>query len=219
MKFKPVHPLRTLLTGLLAMLPLAATLLLLGWTLRLLSDWLGPQSAFGQLLVHVGLGMTESEIVGYLLGALLLVLAVFVLGLLVEAGLERGLARGLDSLVQRIPVVRTVYDVMQKLVALVSRAPGEGLQSMSPVWLYFGGRTGQAGTVVLGLLSTPEPVVLNGQAYYGVLVPTAPVPVGGGLLFVPVDWVQKADVGVEGLTSIYVSMGVTTAQHVRPPAA
>jgi len=218
MKFKPVHPLRTLLTGLLAMLPLAATLLLLGWTLRLLSDWLGPQSALGQLLVHIGLGMTESEIVGYLLGVLLMVLSVFVLGLLVEAGLERGLARVFDSLVQRIPVVRTVYDVMQKLVALVSRQPTEGLQSMSPVWLHFGGRDGPAGTAVLGLLSTPEPVVLNGQAYYGVLVPTAPVPVGGGLLFVPVAWVQKADVGVEGLTSIYVSMGVTTAQHVRPPA-
>ena len=37
---------------------------------------------------------------------------------------------------------------------------------------------------------------------------------GGGLLYVPVDWVTPADVGVEGLTSIYVSMGITSHQHI-----
>jgi len=222
MNFKPRHPLRTLLTGLLALLPLAATLLMLAWALRLLSDWLGPGSAFGQLLTYVGLGVAGSEIAGYLMGMLLLVLCVYLLGLLVETGLERGLARMVDAVVQRIPVVRTVYDVMQKLVALVSRPQDEGLKSMSPVWLHFGGRQDDAaatpGTRVLGLLSTPTPVLLDGQPYYGVLVPTAPVPVGGGLLFVPVDWVEAAEVGMEGLTSIYVSMGVTAGQHIGQPA-
>jgi uncharacterized membrane protein len=45
-------------------------------------------------------------------------------------------------------------------------------------------------------------------------VPTAPVPVGGGLIYVPQDWVTPADIGVDGLTSIYVSMGVTSNQHI-----
>jgi uncharacterized membrane protein len=43
--------------------------------------------------------------------------------------------------------------------------------------------------------------------------------VGGGLLFVPQDWVAPAQVGMEGLTSIYVSMGVTAHQHLGQPAA
>jgi uncharacterized membrane protein len=47
-----------------------------------------------------------------------------------------------------------------------------------------------------------------------VLVPTAPVPVGGGLIYVPEEWVSPANVGVEALTSIYVSMGVTSAQYL-----
>jgi uncharacterized membrane protein len=51
-----------------------------------------------------------------------------------------------------------------------------------------------------------------------VLVPTAPVPVGGGLLYVPEHWVTPAPVSVEALTSLYVSMGVTSAQHL-PRAA
>ena len=52
------------------------------------------------------------------------------------------------------------------------------------------------------------------------IVPTAPVPVGGALIYVPEDWVRPADVGVEALTSIYVSMGVTSSQHLgtAPPA-
>jgi uncharacterized membrane protein len=54
-----------------------------------------------------------------------------------------------------------------------------------------------------------------------VLVPTAPVPVGGGLLYVPKEWVTPADVGVDGLTSIYVSMGITSHQYIgaQRPAA
>jgi uncharacterized membrane protein len=61
-------------------------------------------------------------------------------------------------------------------------------------------------------------VILQGRRYHGVMVPTAPVPVGGGLLYVPEEWVSPADVGMEGLTSIYVSMGLTTSQYVRAPA-
>jgi uncharacterized membrane protein len=227
MKISLKHPVRTLLTGLLAMLPLAATLLLLGWVWQFLAKYLGPGSAVGQLLTSVGLGVTESELVGYLLGLLLVVVLVYGFGLLVETGLQRGMARLLESLVQRIPVVRTIYDVVQKLVALFAHKEGDDLKSMSPVWLYFGGKApaassdsqdAKAGTAVLGFLSTPQPVLISGQPYLGVLVPTAPVPVGGGLLYVPPDWVEAADIGMEAVTSIYVSMGVTSDQYLKKSA-
>ena len=68
---------------------------------------------------------------------------------------------------------------------------------------------------MLALLSTPEPVMIDGRPYLGVIVPTAPVPVGGGLLFLPQAWVRPADVGIEALTSIYVSMGMTAPQHLK----
>jgi len=215
MKPRFQHVFRTFLTGALALLPLVATLLLLGWTLRFLSGWLGPDSAFGRLLTFIGLSVTTSEAVGYMLGAFLLVACIYVFGLLVETGLQRGTARLITALVQRIPVVRTIYDVAQKLVQLFARKEGDGVKSMSPVWLYFGGKGKEQGTVVLGLLSTPQPVMLNGMPYLGVLVPTAPVPVGGGLLYVPPDWVAPANIGMEAVTSIYVSMGVTSGQHLK----
>lgn len=213
---------RPFLTGLLAILPLAATLALLTWFWQLLSAWFGPSSGLGTVLAAVGVSVSRSESVGYGLGLVLLCLAIYLLGLLVEAGLQRGLQRIVDGLVQRIPLVRNIYDVVTRMVELFSRKSGDGLGSMSPVWLHFGGRPaeGAAGSdaqkvAVLALLCTPEPVVMDGGCrYLGVLIPTAPVPVGGGLLYVPEQWVSPADIGIEGLTSIYVSMGLTTNQYV-----
>ncbi len=209
---------RTFLTGLLAALPLVATVAVFVWAARLLYEWLGPGSLVGRLLVAIGLGVTGSEVVGYLIGVLIVLLAILALGVLVQTRLRGALGRAFNNVVQRIPVVRNVYDLAKKFVDLLSQRDKDQARSMSAVWLHFGGPGGAA---VLGLLSTTEPVLVGGLPYVGVLVPTAPVPIGGGLLYVPETWVTPAEVGADGLTSIYVSMGITSAQHLglaRPPA-
>jgi len=209
--------LNTFVTGTLAALPLAATLLIFVWGSRLVVDYLGPDSLIGGLLVHIGLNISGSEPISYLIGIAVVVAALFLLGLLVQTRLRGVLEALLNGIVQRIPVVRGVYDLVQRFVGLLGpQRDADGLRSMSPVWLHFGGAGGAA---VLGLLSTPEPVRLGDADYLAVLVPTAPVPVGGGLLYVPAAWVTPAEVGIEGLTSIYVSMGITTQQHLGPAAA
>lgn len=204
------HVLKTFVTGLLAALPLAATVLVFVWVARLLVDLVGPSSFIGRGFKALGLGVTGSEIAGYLIGVAIVVAAVFGLGLFVQTRLAHLWHDMVDAVVQRVPVVRNVYDLVRKFVDLVSKRDKDGLGSMSPVWLQFGGN----GPAVLGLLSTPQPVLLDGKPFVAVLVPTAPVPVGGGLIYVPQDWVRPAEIGVEGLTSIYVSMGVTSAQHL-----
>lgn len=204
--------LRIFVTGLLAALPLAATILIFVWGAQLLYGWVGPGSLVGHLLVSIGLGVTGSELAGYLIGVLMVLLLIFVLGLIVQTRLRGFLGHAVNALMQRIPLVRSVYDIIRKFVGLVAQRDEDGVRSMSPVWLHFGGPGGAA---VLGLLSTPEPVQLGGKPYLAVIVPTAPVPIGGGLLYVPQEWVTRAEVGVEGLTSIYVSMGVTSHQHLR----
>ena len=202
---------RTFLAGLLAALPLAATVLIFVWVVRLLVQWLGPDSLVGHVLIAIGIGATGSEVVAYLIGVAIVLLAIFALGVLVRSRLRRVLAVTVNSVLQRIPVVRTVYDLAKKFVDLLSQKDADGVKSMSPVWLHFGGPGGAA---VLGLLSTAEPVQVGGLPYLAVLVPTAPVPVGGGLLYVPASWVTAADVGIDGLTSIYVSMGITSKQYL-----
>lgn len=205
------HFTRTFLAGLLAALPLIATVLVFTWLAQLVYGWLGPQSLIGGLFVKLGLGLSESEWAGYGLGILIIVAFIYALGLLVEAQLQAGLARILNLVLSRIPLVRNVYDLINRFVDMLGQRDEEGLKSMSAVWVTFGG---QGGVKVLALLSTPEPVMLDGQPYVAVIVPTAPVPVGGGLLYVPQSSVVPADVGMEAVTSIYVSMGVTSAQHL-----
>ena len=200
---------RTFVTGLLAALPLFVTAAVFIWLGRLLYAWLGPSSLVGQLFVGLGIGLSGSVMLGYVLGAFIIVLGVFALGLLVEAELQRGLARLVNAVVRRIPLVRNVYDLISRFVDMLSQGEDDGLKTMSPVWCRFGD---SGGVKVLALLSSPDPVEIDGQPHLAVLVPTAPVPVGGGLLYVREDWVTPADVGMDGLTSIYVSMGVTSSQ-------
>lgn len=223
MNAAPRHLLRIFLTGLIAALPLAATVAVVAWSLRLLVAWLGPQSAIGRGMIRLGFGAGESELLGYLLGLAIVMAAIFALGLLTEVGLQRGLQRAVEALVQRIPLVRNIYGLVSRFVGLLAQRDEGGLASMSPVWCHFGGAD-QPGVVVLGLLSAPEPVLIGGRPSLAVLLPTAPVPVGGGLLYVPQDWVRPAEIGMEALTSLYVSMGVTSAEHLpraprREPAA
>ena len=205
--------LRTFLTGLVAVLPLAVTVVVLLWIAQLFLAWIGPESLVGGVLVAIGVGVTGSEVIAYLLGLVVVMVAVFGLGVLVESGLQKGLRRAVESVLLRIPVVRTLYDFTKRFVDVITQREKEGLKSMSPVWCHFGG---PGGVAVLALLSTPAPLLLNGRTYHAVLVPTAPVPIGGGLLYVPFDWVEPAeDIGVEAVTSIYVSMGVTSPQHMK----
>jgi uncharacterized membrane protein len=211
MKRTSRHLLNIFVTGALAALPLAATLLIFVWGARVVVEYVGPQSLVGGVLLRIGLGITGSEVVGYAIGVLAVMLAIFLLGLLVQTRLRAALEALTEGIVQRIPVVRSVYDMVKKFVELFSQRDESELRSMSVVWLHFGGVGGAA---ALGLLSTPEPVRMGGIDYLAVLVPTAPVPIGGGLLYVPADWVTPADVGVDGLTSIYVSMGITSHQHI-----
>lgn len=220
--------LRIFVTGALAALPLAATLVIFAWAAGILVRWLGPGSAVGGLLAWIGLGVGASEVVGYAIGVGLVALLIFGLGLLVEHGLQRGIASAINALLLRIPVVGKVYDVMKRIVGLLRTHDqgGEGLKSMSVVWCHFGGPKAEGNSAALALLSSDVPVMVNGQRCLAVLIPTSPVPVGGGLIFVPEHWVTPAEgVGAEAVTSIYVSMGLTAPQYLEtaprsaPPAA
>jgi uncharacterized membrane protein len=208
------HVLKLFVTGLLAALPLAATVAVFWWVLSLLLKWLGPGSTVGSALSAIGLGVTGSELVGWLIGVGAVALAILALGIAVERGLQRGVARVVDTTLRRIPLVGTVWDLAQRMVGLLQQPEQEGVRSMTPVWCQFGGPGGSA---ALALLSSPEPVLVDGRPCLAVLVPTAPVPIGGGLLFVPEEWVRPANIGAEAVTSIYVSMGVTAPKYLPVP--
>jgi uncharacterized membrane protein len=208
----------TLLSGLLILLPVAITIALMAWLGSFIYQFVGPGSVFGHLLTAIGLGFSTSPIAAYLIGIVILITAIYFLGLLVETRMERHLSALIDWVMRRIPLVSNVYDLTKRFVALMDRKQGNGLQSMSPVWCFFGG---EGGAAVLALLPTPEIITIGGEKYHSILIPSAPVPVGGALVYVPASWIKPAEIGVEELMTVYVSMGVSAPRKLpsvsKPP--
>ena len=202
---------RTFLAGVLALLPIAVTVFVVAWIASFIASYAGPDSFVGRLIIRlgasVGIDVTPGSIAAYLLGLAIILGAIFALGLLVESGLRNFFSTSVDWLMMRIPLVSNVYDLSKRFVSLVDRTGGEdSLKTMQPVWCFFGG---EGGAAVLGLMPSPEPVVIGEHSYLGLLVPSAPVPFGGALIYVPSSWVKPAQGGVERLMNVYVSMGVT----------
>jgi len=205
------HVLGTFAAGALAALPLIATLLVVLWLGQLLLGWFGPGSYVGEVLARLGLGLVDSVWLAYLLGVMVALVVVYMLGLLVNTGLARAWQTAVQGALRRVPLVGHIYDAALSLADLLARKDQGELKSMQPVWLHF---SGKGGVAVLGLLPSGQAVQVGGVDCLAVLVPTAPLPVGGGLLYVPLEWVSPADIGIEALTSIYVSMGAASAKHL-----
>ena len=188
------------------LLPLTVTVAVIAWVVSLLVTYAGPNSWFGRLLVSVGLSVNDGAVAPYLIGLLLVLGVIFLIGLFVEHEIGTWLGAPFERLLLRIPVVSSIYDLSKRFTSLMDKKGGGELKGMSPVWCFFGGDEGAA---VLALLASPQPVTIGGQDYMGVLIPSAPVPVGGALIYVPSAWIKPADGGVENLMNVYVSMGVT----------
>jgi uncharacterized membrane protein len=197
---------RVFLTGLLAALPLLLTIFITGWLLSLIYQYLGPSSSFGQLLTSLGFGADASELAPYLIGLALIIGAIFGLGLMVHSRLGTWIVALFDRLIRKVPLISNVYDVSSRFVSIVDSSKGDSLKSMSPAWCFFGGKPGAA---VLALLPSKTPIKLGGEDYLAVLVPSAPVPFGGALVYVPAAWIEPAEGGIDELMSVYVSMGIT----------
>jgi uncharacterized membrane protein len=210
------------ITGLLVVLPFVLTIALLMWAGSFVNQFLGPGSLFGHMLISIGLGVGTQAAASfaYLIGVLVVLGFVFAIGAAVESQVRFRLIGFVDGIMARIPLVGTVYDTTKRFVAIMDKKGNDGIKSMSPVWCFFGG---EGGAAVLGLLPSPDPIMIGGEPYHVVLAPSAPIPIGGCLVYVPAAWVKPADVGVDGLMSIYVTMGVSSPTDIKltpliPPA-
>lgn len=206
---------RIFLAGLLAALPLLLTIFVVAWLLSLLNQYLGPGSGFGRLLASLGFGTGTSDLASYLIGLGLIAAAIYALGLVVHSRIGPWMAALFDRTMRRIPLISNIYDLSSRFVSIVDSKNGDSIKNMSPAWCYFGGKPSAA---VLALLPSKTPIRLGNDDYLGVLIPSAPVPFGGALVYVPAAWVEPAEGGIDELMSVYVSMGITAPGTKSVPA-
>ena len=189
-------------TGLVFLAPVLLTLLLLQWLAGYVIAAMGPSTFVGGLLASGGMFVTADPVLAFLIGLGVAALLVWALGLVVQTRARASLERRLDALIGQLPVLGGFYRSLAQLVRLVGGQGGD-MAGMAVVSVRFG-----AETEVLGLLASPDTFDTGGGPRLLVLLPTAPVPVGGGLIFVEPGRVQRVpELGVDDLAKFYVSMG------------
>ncbi|MCA9101577.1 MAG: DUF502 domain-containing protein [Planctomycetales bacterium] len=205
------------LAGVFSILPLVITVAVVIWVTGFVGQFIGPGTTLGDLLEKLGRtqrrGVVDGrDTVAYVIGWAMVLGVIFIIGFFVEAGGKRLVQSVVDALLARIPLIGGIYGTSKQLVGMLDKKDEADLKGMSVVYCMFGSEHGAG---LLALLVSPERYTIAGREYQIVIIPTAPVPVGGALLFVPVENLLPADLSVDALMSIYVSMGVTAPEFLQ----
>jgi uncharacterized membrane protein len=195
------------LTGLFVLLPVILTFLIIEWIVSKLQGALGPGSLLGNLLTSGGSSLIGPghETVAFWIGLGIAFVGIWALGVLVKALARRKIDDWIDALFSRVPLVRTIYKPVSQVVRMLNSDNRDEFKTMSVVMCRFGG---DEGAEVLALLTTREVYIVEGKRRQLVYLPTSPVPMSGGLVFVAEDAVSPVPgMDADDLMKIYFSLG------------
>lgn len=204
----------TFLTGLLAILPLIVTGAIVLWVVDLLSKYLGPSTVLGKGLAKIGVVLAPDSTTPYIFGWIAVLVVVGSLGVFLQLGARNLFSRWMERLFRSIPLIGSIYGTSKQVIDLFEKKDDAAVQGMSAVFCFYGADRNLG---LLALLVSPEKYTIEGRDYHIVIIPTAPVPFGGALFFVPADQIVPAKISVDALMSIYVSMGVTAKEFFKAP--
>ena len=202
----------TFLTGLFFILPVVLTIAIVGWIISKLQSILGPGTWLGDALSRGGGAImgTQHSPVAFWLGLLIALGGIWLLGLFVRTRARTLLERLRSGILDRLPIIRTIYGPVAQVIDLLQGGHKKDVEGMSVVLCRFG-RDG--GASMLALLTSPTIYNLQEGPCHLVYLPTSPLPMSGGLTFVPTDAVtQVPDLDVDGLMRIFFSLGALTRQ-------
>jgi uncharacterized membrane protein len=194
---KPVQ--RYLVAGLLVWVPVGITFIIL----KLFVDLMD------QTLVLIPAPWRPENLLGFRipgLGILLTGVVVFVTGMLAANLVGRRLLKFWDSLLQRIPLVRSIYGGAKNFTEVVVRGGGQSFRKV--VLINWGNDLW-----VLGFQTATELGEIHDKTrpdLVCVFVPTTPNPTTGLLMMIPKARVITLEMEVETAVKLLVSLGVVT---------
>lgn len=202
-----MQPLRirsTLATGLLTILPLWITWLVFRFVLGLLAEIGSPLVAgLVNLLAAVAPAAAErlnSQWILYTLALVLTVLALYLVGWLARLVIGQRLIHLMEAVLERIPLVHTIYGGTKKLMSVLERKPG----NLQRVVLIEFPRRGLKAVGLVTRVMTEEP---SGRELAAVFVPTTPNPTSGYLEVVPTDELTPTDWTMDQAMAFIISGG------------
>ncbi|GAA4352047.1 DUF502 domain-containing protein [Kangiella taiwanensis] len=163
------------LQGLFAVLPIVLTIAIIVWLVSTLETYLS------KLLLLVMPASMYWPGLGLILGIAL----IFGLGLLIKFYLGQLIIRGLNKLMERIPVVSAVYSAFNDMVRFLSPSEKEELQKAVLVEV-------QEGAEVIGFVTSEDVSLGERSELIAVYIPMS-YQIGGFTLFMPKDKVKELD--------------------------
>jgi len=185
-----VHSLRRyFVAGLATLFPVAVTLLVVIKLFQFSEGW--AHRLFGFTVPGIGLLITVSIIL--------------VVGFLSTHVIGRLIFPTLDTLLGRIPLIKSIYPALKQLTQFLFQQ-GQGASMLRQVVLVEYPKTGiYSPAFVTNEIPAPA---LGGKTMLALLIPTPPSPFSGPMIFVPKESVIPLEISVEEALKMVVSGGV-----------
>lgn len=202
------------LAGVLVTTPLAVTIALAAWLIEfvdsrvvpLLPDKYNPDFYLKEYFgVQIGLPG---------LGLIVLVVFITLVGALTAGFLGRIVLRFYENMLNRMPVIRSVYGATKQILETVLKQQSSAFRQ--PVLVEYPRRGMWAIAFITGR-TEGEVQNLIADDLINVFLPTTPNPTSGFLLFVPREDLIKLDMSVEEAIKMVISAGIVTPPDRRPP--
>lgn len=182
------------LTGLLVLLPISVTIWLVAWIIGTIDGILQP-------IFYLAFGRTLPG-----LGFLVVIVLIVAIGGIASRVAGRKMLEFLESLVLKIPGLRTVYQGIKQIMDSFSKSSRESF--MEVVLLEFP----RQGMHTIGLV-TNMTVTSDGERTLNVFIPTAPNPTSGFLQIVPERDVVPVKMSIDDALKMIVSAGKVNAKE------
>ena len=197
---------RYLVAGILVWAPLAVTYWLLKFAVGLMDrtlKWIPAQYQPGVLLQQLFQTAEPIHIPG--LGVILALVVLLLTGVLAANFVGRAFVGGWESLMDRIPVVRSIYSAAKNFAEMVF---SDSSQSFKNVLLIEYPRKGLYSLAFQTSSNLGEVQGRTGEDVVCCFVPTTPNPTSGFIIIVPKKDVTVLDMEVDEALKMIISLGV-----------
>ena len=146
-------------------------------------------------------------------GILFGVFTIIIIGALTAGLLGRSLIKFGEGLVNRLPVVRSVYGATKQIMETVMASQSDAFREVVLI------EYPRKGIWVIGFVTGAtkgEVQNMSSENLINVFVPTTPNPTSGFLLFIPRSDAVTLDMGVEEAVKMVVSGGIVTPEDKKP---
>jgi len=189
---------RYFLTGVLVLVPLAATLLIFKWLFDAIDGILEPavEAIFGRPIAGIGF--------------VAIIVLIFLAGIIASNVVGRKVIQRGESLVDELPMVRELYNTFKQILQSVILPQKGGFKEVVLV------EFPRPGMKTIGFV-TNRVKDTKGNKLVNVYIPTSPNPTSGYLEIIPEEDVVTIDMPIDDAIKMVVSGGMISPEVIDKP--